>query len=209
MVRQFIALVAMSLSNGIIHRLLYSELFHLFDKSSLIHVNAFYNSSNPTESDKVVGDSSRNIPQFCDDIDEVEDLPSSLEEMKKEYDLKNKAREGVSQLIGDKLLRGWTLTEWSCEKAACRGCPLMRAPGDDALLCLSCGIDVGKAGSGNEPKQRVDPSPPQSIPERSILHLIHLHLSLLPFGFLTEFRRQNERGRWSYHLLSPKPMATA
>jgi uncharacterized Zn finger protein (UPF0148 family) len=60
----------------------------------------------------------------------------SLEEAKKEYDRKNrKQQDTVSGLIGQYMLKGWTLLGAQCPK--CEATPLMRQ-GKGPRYCVSC-----------------------------------------------------------------------
>jgi hypothetical protein len=43
------------------------------------------------------------------ETDEIVLEPTSLEEMKREWDLKNKSREGISGKLGQLMLTGWTM----------------------------------------------------------------------------------------------------
>lgn len=62
----------------------------------------------------------------------------SLEEEKKEYDSKNKARnDEVSDKIGTKMLSGWSMLSTICPQEGCRGTPLMRL-GTGPMLCVAC-----------------------------------------------------------------------
>ena len=71
--------------------------------------------------------------------------PSSLEEMKKEYDLKHRRREEVSAKMGEKMLAGWTMLAQTCTNPACAGTPLMqsrsRGPEPQTVLCVSCSCE--------------------------------------------------------------------
>jgi len=70
-----------------------------------------------------------------DDVNE----PQSMEEMKKEYDARNKARDVISKKLGDKMMVGWTLLGDSCAKPECSGTPLVSSPKEPGrLLCVSC-----------------------------------------------------------------------
>lgn len=73
----------------------------------------------------------------------------SLEEMKAEYDRKQKARESVSSKLGDRMLSGWTLLGTTCEKEACKGTPLMsQASEPKKLLCVCCDEIFVESNSG-------------------------------------------------------------
>lgn len=62
----------------------------------------------------------------------------SLEEQKKEYDAKNKARNNeVSDKLGAKMLAGWSMLSTICPQEGCRGTPLMRL-GSGPMLCVAC-----------------------------------------------------------------------
>lgn len=85
------------------------------------------------------------IPEV-DEVDDEEldnfeaDLPSSLEDLRKEYDSRNKSKaSSTSALLGEKMLQGWTMLSENCPVTECRGTPLMRlgkAPA--AMLCVAC-----------------------------------------------------------------------
>lgn len=63
----------------------------------------------------------------------------SYDQMRADYDRKNSKRTAVSNMIGQKLLTGWTMTEYSCpDYDNCFGTPLMRQSGTEPFVCLSC-----------------------------------------------------------------------
>lgn len=81
--------------------------------------------------------------------DQEADVPESLEEMKKEYDLKRKSRDAVSKKLGEKMLEGWTLLGVTCSESACLGTPLMHSLKDPSrLVCMSCNKEYKKTGFG-------------------------------------------------------------
>jgi uncharacterized Zn finger protein (UPF0148 family) len=66
---------------------------------------------------------------------------SSLEEMKKEYDAKNKKRNAISALLGERMLAGWIMLSQVCENDACAGTPLLcKASDRDHMECVGCGM---------------------------------------------------------------------
>jgi uncharacterized Zn finger protein (UPF0148 family) len=71
------------------------------------------------------------------DEDDV-DFPASLEEMKKEYDLKNKKTKDVSAKLGEKMLAGWVLLGDICLNEGCRGTPLMKSKTSPDMMCVGC-----------------------------------------------------------------------
>lgn len=101
---------------------------------------------------------SRTLPVIADrhfedaeeeDDDGEADVPASLEEMKKEYDLKRKSRDAVSKKLGEKMLEGWTLLGATCSESACSGTPLMHSLKDPSrLVCMSCDKEYKKTGFG-------------------------------------------------------------
>eukprot|EP01038_Epipyxis_sp_PR26KG_P008006 gene8006-10850_t len=64
-------------------------------------------------------------------------IPNSLEDVKRDYDLKNKNRNEVSNKLGEKMLSGWTLTGQLCSQSSCEGTPLMRI-NKGPWLCVRC-----------------------------------------------------------------------
>lgn len=71
-----------------------------------------------------------------DQLDDI-DFPSSFEEMKKDYDQRNKKRDVVSGKLGEMMMTGWTLLGTSCPCDSCAGTPLMSRKGDP-MICVSC-----------------------------------------------------------------------
>jgi uncharacterized Zn finger protein (UPF0148 family) len=66
--------------------------------------------------------------------------PASFEELKREYDRKNQAKNIVSSKLGELMLSGWTLLAESCPNVACSGTPLVRAS-DKPMHCVACNSD--------------------------------------------------------------------
>lgn len=62
------------------------------------------------------------------------------EEKRLQYELKNKDRDRISQLLGEKMLGGWTLLGAICPKQSCFSTPLMRELNDTTgvMICVSC-----------------------------------------------------------------------
>ena len=81
------------------------------------------------------------------------DLPDSLEEMKKEYDLKNSRMNKVSAKLGEKMMAGWTLLGSICPMNSCNGTPLMKSKGDASMLCVCCEKWYADNGNGIVPKE--------------------------------------------------------
>jgi uncharacterized Zn finger protein (UPF0148 family) len=71
------------------------------------------------------------------DDDDV-DVPTSLEEMKKEYDARNKKTVDISAKLGEKMLAGWVLLGDVCTNVGCRSTPLMKGKSSPDMLCVSC-----------------------------------------------------------------------
>jgi len=92
------------------------------------------------ESQQVNGNDGRFDDAEEEDGDDAALVPfSSLEEMKREYDSRNKAQELVSKKLGEKMLSGWTLLGVSCEQESCRGTPLMQSQKEPGkMLCVAC-----------------------------------------------------------------------
>mgnify|MGYP006121960645 FL=1 len=64
---------------------------------------------------------------------------TSLEEMKKEYDLNNKRRDEISGKLGERMLKGWTLLNASCDNESCNGTPLVGKISDSSISeCVCC-----------------------------------------------------------------------
>ena len=75
---------------------------------------------------------------------------TSLEEMKREYDRKNKARDAVSAKLGERMLSGWIMLNRACEKEGCWSTPLMcKSSNREHMECVSCGT-VYKEGEEKE-----------------------------------------------------------
>lgn len=74
-----------------------------------------------------------------DEEEDGVDVPQTYEEMRKEYDRKNKRMEHVSAKLGEHMLQGWTMLGCSCPNSQCSGTPLMSSP-DDKLhyICVCC-----------------------------------------------------------------------
>lgn len=69
-------------------------------------------------------------------------VPQSMEELRREYDLRNSRRNRVSDLLGQHLLRGWIMLQQCCPRLEqCNGTPLMRETSEGPLLCLSCSTE--------------------------------------------------------------------
>ena len=71
------------------------------------------------------------------DDNKDEDMPKSYEEMKKEYDARNKYRDLASAKMGELMLAGWTLLGVTCPTATCGGMPLMSLQGGP-MKCVLC-----------------------------------------------------------------------
>jgi uncharacterized Zn finger protein (UPF0148 family) len=65
-------------------------------------------------------------------------IPSSYEELKREYDAKNKIRDQVSAKLGEYMLKGWAMLGTLCPVETCVGTPLMRNKNDGNMICVSC-----------------------------------------------------------------------
>jgi len=75
---------------------------------------------------------------------------TSLEEMKKEYDKKNKSRDLVSAKLGERMLSGWIMLNKACENDQCASTPLMCKSSDKARMeCVSCGTVWTEDKHGN------------------------------------------------------------
>jgi len=94
-------------------------------------------------------ETSREDARFDDAAEEEEEeeeeheddaqVPRSLEELKREYDVRNKSRDLISKKLGEKMLAGWTLLGVSCEQASCSGTPLMHSQKEPMkLVCVAC-----------------------------------------------------------------------
>lgn len=71
--------------------------------------------------------------------EEQESSGMSYDQMRADYDRKNSKRSVVSNMIGQKLLAGWIMTEYSCPDIDnCFGTPLMRHSSTEPFICLSC-----------------------------------------------------------------------
>jgi uncharacterized Zn finger protein (UPF0148 family) len=67
------------------------------------------------------------------------ELPrKSYDELRAEFEKSNKRRNEVSNLVGQKLLMGWTMLEQSCAHIDCNGTPLMREKQSSPAICLCC-----------------------------------------------------------------------
>ena len=62
----------------------------------------------------------------------------TYEEMRKEYEAKNKTLNDISSKLGQRMLQGWTMLGTSCPKPDCRGTPLMSLNGQSLMECVSC-----------------------------------------------------------------------
>lgn len=72
--------------------------------------------------------------------DKDQPLPSSYEELRRQYQEKNRKSDLISNKLGEKLLQGWTMLADSCPfDNTCGGTPLMKDPATDKIHCLSCG----------------------------------------------------------------------
>ena len=103
------------------------------------------------------------------DDDEV-DVPSSLEEMKREWEAKSKSQDIVSGLIGEAMLAGWTMLATQCDKTK-QNHPdlagvLMVSKGG-VSKCVACekklgAVAVAGAGAGamSSPTRAPAPAPP-------------------------------------------------
>lgn len=69
---------------------------------------------------------------------DVKPVRESYDEMRARYDNENKKKNQTSNLIGQKLLQGWTMLELSCPEANCGGTPLMREAPETPSWCASC-----------------------------------------------------------------------
>jgi len=75
---------------------------------------------------------------------------TSLEEMKKEYDKKNKARDAISAKLGERMLSGWIMLNRVCENDQCSSTPLMCKSSDKAHMeCVACGTVWTEDESGD------------------------------------------------------------
>jgi uncharacterized Zn finger protein (UPF0148 family) len=98
-----------------------------------------------------------------EDEDEV-DEPQSLEEMKREYDARNKARDVISKKLGDKMMVGWTLLGDSCAKPECSGTPLVSSPKEPGrLFCVSCAQSYTKSSTTGTVEPAPAPAPAPAL----------------------------------------------
>lgn len=74
--------------------------------------------------------------------------PTSFEELKKEYDIKNKRKNAVSEKLGEKMVSGWTMLANSCPKAECNGTPLMSC-GGGPMVCVCCDSEYSVSSFGD------------------------------------------------------------
>lgn len=82
----------------------------------------------------------------------------SLEEQKKEYDAKHKARNNeVSDKLGAKMLAGWSMLSTICPEHGCRGTPLMRLA-SGPMLCVACDTEYKVSALGDLVKSAPAPS---------------------------------------------------
>lgn len=72
----------------------------------------------------------------------------SLEEAKKEYDLRNKRMNSVSGKLGEKMMAGWTLLGVICPSESCQGTPLMRH-GTGPMSCVACEKEYKESSLGD------------------------------------------------------------
>lgn len=68
-------------------------------------------------------------------------IPQSMEELRRDYDIRNARRNKVSDQLGQHLLRGWIMLQQCCPQLECNGTPLMRETADGPMLCLSCSTE--------------------------------------------------------------------
>lgn len=74
--------------------------------------------------------------------------PTSFEEMKKEFDKSKKKMNSVSNMLGEKMLQGWTMLSECCPAATCAGTPLMGAKGNaNKMVCVSCDTEYTHSSS--------------------------------------------------------------
>ena len=69
---------------------------------------------------------------------DVKPVRESYDDMRARYDNENKKKNQTSNLIGQKLLQGWTMLELSCPEVNCGGTPLMREAVETPSWCASC-----------------------------------------------------------------------
>lgn len=88
--------------------------------------------------------------------------PISFEELKKEYDLKNKNMQQVSNKLGERMLSGWTMLGIVCPSSSCRGTPLVSHEGK-RMHCVCCERDFETYEDGelyeyveNQEKKAID-----------------------------------------------------
>jgi len=70
--------------------------------------------------------------------DDDVDVPTSFEELKREWDLKSKSRDATSAKLGNYMLQGWVMLAALCPFDACSGTPLMRSSDSKQTICVSC-----------------------------------------------------------------------
>lgn len=103
------------------------------------------------------------------ELDEEEDddidIPSSFEELKKEYDAKRKQKDASSAKLGDKLLRGWIMLAQVCPNESCYGIPLMKNPENSIISCVGCEQEFTIDSHGAV--QSVKASTPMIAPEKT------------------------------------------
>ena len=69
--------------------------------------------------------------------EEDEEPIASFEELKREYDSRNKGKATASSKLAEKMLSGWTLLAETCPNKQCEGTPMMRLR-DGPIICVSC-----------------------------------------------------------------------
>jgi uncharacterized Zn finger protein (UPF0148 family) len=77
---------------------------------------------------------------------DLEDL--SFEQLQSEYENIRMKRNQISELLGQKMLLGWTMVEDCCPNVDCSGVPLMREGGKTALTCVGCEKQYERNGNG-------------------------------------------------------------
>ncbi len=89
----------------------------------------------------------------------VVDVPTSYEQLRREYEEKNKKSNQVSSKLGEKMLQGWTMLAESCpDFDQCGGTPLMKEPSTGSILCVSCNREYFYAPNGDlRPKGDIIP----------------------------------------------------
>ena len=101
--------------------------------------------------------------------------PKSYDELRNEYEMKNKKSNRISSKLGEKMLEGWTMLADSClDVDNCEGTPLVKDPSSGKLLCVSCGkeyiidsygdlIDSAAATLSKPPKPSVNVEEPDIV----------------------------------------------